>query len=140
MSISFRCAGMWLCAGALLGLSTIAFASPNGPECQVQSGENFKAKMCLYRGQQMQHDHYSLIVDDTLIFSLVDDFSEDVHIKHTIPPGLTIELPLSKAAGDKVVEISGGCVPESKDGMEVARICNFTFGKTKVVNNVRFEF
>jgi hypothetical protein len=41
---------------------------------------------------------------------------------------------------EKSVTIQGGCVPESKDGAEVARICNFFWGKYQVVKDVRFEF
>jgi hypothetical protein len=115
-------------------------AQQSKPECQTQAGANFTALICLARGQAMQHDLYSLVVDKALIFTLTDDFSEDVHLKHTIPPGLTLEHPLSRAAGSNTVEITGGCVPESKDEMEVARVCNFSWGGTQVVNNVRFTF
>lgn len=88
----------------------------------------------------MQHDLYSLVVDNALIFTLTDDFSENVVLKHTIPPGEVLEHPLTQAAGTPEVEIRGGCVPESKNGFEVARICNFSFAGVKVIDNVRFEF
>ncbi|MBB3213837.1 hypothetical protein FHW67_003143 [Herbaspirillum sp. Sphag1AN] len=117
-----------------------ASAQQSKPECQIQAGSNFTASMCLTRAVGLEHDLYSLIVDKALIFTLTDDFSEDVHLKHTIPPGMTLEHPLSKAAGTPTVEIIGGCVPQSKDGMEVARLCNFRFGPTQVIKDVRFTF
>lgn len=117
-----------------------AMAQGPKPECHKQTGADFSALMCLARGASFGHDLYSLVVDNVLIFTLSDDFSEDVQLKHTIPPGPAIEHPLSLKAGSQTVAIVGGCVPVSKDGMEVARVCNFTFGKERVVKDVRFEF
>ena len=74
-----------------------------------------------------------------LIFALTDDYAEQVELTHTVPEGLSIEYPLSKQ-GEKVVKITGGCLPESKDGAEVARVCNFHWGKYQVVRDQRFEF
>jgi hypothetical protein len=62
-----------------------------------------------------------------------------VELAHTIPPGLTMELPLSKQ-GINPIKITGGCVPEIKDELEIARMCNFYWGKWQVVKDVRFEF
>jgi hypothetical protein len=125
---------------SLLLIPVPSNAQQGKPECQTQTGANFTALMCLARGQAMQHDLYSLVVDKALIFTLTDDFSEDVHLKHTIPPGPVLEHPLSTAAGSNMVEITGGCVPESKDEMEVARVCNFSWGGTQIIKDVRFTF
>lgn len=90
-------------------------------------------------GAAFQHDLYTLKADRVLIFALVDDYSENIELEHTIPDGETIEFPLSKQ-GEKTIKIRGGCIPESKDGAEVARVCNFYWGKHQVVKDVRFEF
>lgn len=108
-------------------------------ECQRQTVEKSVIEMCLQRGAAFQHDVYILKSDRVPIFALVDDYADKVELEHTIPPGLTIEFPLSKQGGN-VVKITGGCVPESKGGFEVARLCNFHWGKLHVVKDVRFEF
>jgi len=36
------------------------------------------------------------------------------------------------------VTISGGCVPISDKGTEIARLCDFTWGKIKIIDAVRF--
>lgn len=118
--------------------STLAIAA-EPLECQSQTVENSVVEMCLQRGTSFQHDLYILKSDGIPIFSLVDDYVENVKLEHIIPPGLTIEFPLSKQGGNSV-KIEGGCTPESKDGMEVARLCNFHWGKLHVVRDVRFEF
>jgi len=87
----------------------------------------------------MQHDVYVLKADNQHVFALMDDYVEKVELSHTIPDGVTIELPLSKQ-GERTVVIKGGCVPESKDGMEVGRVCNFTWGKHQIVKDARFTF
>lgn len=120
-----------------LFLTGQAFAA--APECRQQKVEQSTAEMCLLRGSAFQHDVYTLKLDKVLIFALVDDFSENVTLEHVIPEGLTIEFPLSRQEG-KSVKITGGCVPESKDGAEVARLCNFSWGRFQVVKDVRFEF
>jgi len=96
-------------------------------------------QMCLIPGGFFRHDLYTLKANNILIFALVDDYSENVTLKHTIPPGLTLEFPLS-TQGVNPVTITGGCVPESKNGLEAARVCNFYWGKYHVVNDVRFAF
>ena len=116
--------------------STIA-AEPS--QCKVQKVENVTFEICLQPGASFQHDIYSLKADKVLLFALVDDFSEKVELEHTIPPGVSIEFPLSKQ-GTPTIKISGGCVPESKDGVEVARNCNFFWGKYQVIKDARFEF
>ncbi|WGG52764.1 hypothetical protein [Rugamonas sp. DEMB1] len=81
---------------------------------------------------------YTLKADNVLIFALMDDYVEQIELTHTVPEGLVLELPLSMQ-GEKTVKISGGCVPQSKDGAEVARVCNFSWGKKQIVKDVRFE-
>lgn len=109
------------------------------PQCKQQTVEKSVVEMCLLQGAAFQHDLYTLKADKVLIFALVDDYSEKVELEHTIPEGLTVEFPLSMQ-GEKVVKIRGGCVPESKNGAEVARLCNFYWGKYQVVKDIRFEF
>lgn len=109
------------------------------PQCKQQTVEKSVVEMCLLPGAAFQHDLYTLEADKVLIFALVDDYSENVVLEHTIPEGITMEFPLSKQ-GEKTVQIRGGCVPVSKDGAEVARVCNFFWGKHQVVKDVRFEF
>ena len=113
--------------------------SKPAPECRSQQVEKSRVDICLARGAAFQHDTYMLRVDGALIFALTDDYAEQVELTHTVPEGLTIEYPLSKQ-GEKVVKITGGCLPESKDGAEVARVCNFRWGKHQVVKDQRFEF
>ncbi len=113
--------------------------SKPAPECRSQQVEKSRVDMCLAHGGAFQHDTYMLRVDGTLIFALTDDYAEQVELTHTVPEGLTIEYPLSKQ-GEKVVKITGDCLPESKDGAEVARVCNFHWGKYQVVKDQRFEF
>jgi hypothetical protein len=128
---------------AILSLLTIGLigssiaAEPQ--QCKVQKAENVSFEICLQPGASFQHDIYTLKADRVLLFALVDDFSEKVELEHTIPAGITIEFPLSKQ-GAPTVKISGGCVPESKDGAEVARTCNFFWGKYQVIKDARFEF
>jgi hypothetical protein len=121
----------------LLAASGTKAAEP--PQCRQQTIEKTIIEMCLVPGAAFQHDLYTLKADKVLIFALVDDYSERIELVHTIPDGLTIEFPLSKQ-GEKVVKITGGCLPESKNGTEVARLCNFYWGKIQVVKDVRFEF
>jgi hypothetical protein len=119
-------------------LATTALAA-EPPECKQQKIEGTVIEMCLLRGAAFQHDLYTMKADKTLIFALVDDFSEKVELTHEVPPGPGIEFALSKQ-GESSSRITGGCVPQSKDGMEVARLCNFTWGKVQVVKDIRFEF
>lgn len=109
------------------------------PHCKQQIVEKSVIEICIVPGAAFEHDLYTLKADKVLVFALVDDYSEKVELVHTIPEGLSKEFPLSKQ-GDKVVKIRGGCVPESKDGVEVARLCNFYWGKHQVVKDIRFVF
>ena len=123
---------------ALSAVTSSAIAAP-AQQCRHQKVEQSDVEICLVPGAAFQHDMYTLKADKVLIAALVDDYVEKVELTHTIPEGVTIELPLSKQ-GDKVVKISGGCLPESKDGVEVGRICNFFWGKHQIVKDVRFQF
>ena len=109
------------------------------PECQKQTVEKTVVEMCLVHGEAFQHDMYVMRADKVVIFSLVDDYAEKVELEHTVPPGPAIEFPLSRQGGNPV-KITGGCVPVSKGEIEVARLCNFHWGKLHVVKDVRFEF
>lgn len=109
------------------------------PQCKQETVEKSVIEMCLLPGAAFQHDLYTLKVDKVLIFALVDDYSENVQLEHVIPEGPAIEFALSRQ-GEKSVTIKGGCVPESKDGAEVARVCNFYWGKHQIVKDARFEF
>ncbi|MFC5476377.1 hypothetical protein [Paraherbaspirillum soli] len=121
---------------AAITFSTSAFSAP---ECKQEKIENSNIEMCLIRGESFQHDIYMLKADKVVIFALTDDYVENISLEHTIPDGLAIEFPLSKQGG-KNVKITGGCVPEIKDDAEIARVCNFYWGKYPVVKDVRFEF
>lgn len=123
-------------AGFMLSFGTHA-AEP--PQCQQQTAQNTVFEICLLPGAAFQHDLYTLKADKVLLFALVDDYSEHIELEHILPPGPAIEFPLSQQGG-KSTKIKGGCLPESKDGAEVARICNFYWGNFQIVKNVRFEF
>ena len=125
-------------AAILVIAGSSAMAAP-AQQCRHQKVEQSDIEICLVPDAAFQHDMYTLKADKVLIAAFVDDYVEKVELTHTIPEGLTIELPLSKQ-GEKVVKISGGCLPESKDGAEVARICNFFWGKHQIVKDVRFQF
>ncbi|MBS0307791.1 MAG: hypothetical protein JSS58_02360, partial [Proteobacteria bacterium] len=111
----------------LFSCTTCCAVAAEPPQCKQQNIEKSVIEMCMVPGGAFQHDLYTLKADKVLIFALVDDYAEKVELEHAIPEGLAIEFPLSKQ-GEKVVKIKGGCVPESKDGAEVARVCNFYWG------------
>ncbi|MYN15940.1 hypothetical protein GTP81_04175 [Rugamonas sp. FT107W] len=108
-------------------------------QCQTQTVEKTVFEMCLLPGAAFQHDLYTLKADKVLIAALVDDYAESVQLEHKLLDGPTIEFPLSRQGGNPV-SIVGGCVPESKDQLEVARVCNFRWGKVQIIKDVRFEF
>lgn len=123
----------------LAGFAASLPAAAATQQCKQQTVEKSVVEICLNPGAAFQHDAYTLKADNVPVFTLVDDYVEKVELEHTIPEGMTIELPLSKQ-GEKVARIKGGCVPESKDGAEVARVCNFSWGRYQIVKDVRFEF
>ena len=124
---------------AILTVATSSVTAAPTQQCRHQKIEQSDIEICLVPGAAFQHDMYTLKADKVLIAAFVDDYVEKVELTHTIPEGMSIELPLSKQ-GEKVVKISGGCLPESKDGAEVARVCNFFWGKHQIVKDVRFQF
>lgn len=125
-----------ICLG---GCAIVLSASAATPNCKKTTIEKSLIEMCLVPGAAFQHDVYTMKVDNVMVFALIDDYVEKVELEHTVPEGMAIELPLSKQ-GEKIARIKGGCVPESKDGAEVARVCNFSWGRYQVVKDVRFDF
>lgn len=123
----------------IAGFASCLSAAAATQQCNKQTIEKTVVEICLVPGAAFQHDVYTLKADNVLVFALVDDYVEKVNLEHAIPEGMAIEMPLSKQ-GEKIARIEGGCVPESKDGAEVARICNFAWGRYQVVKDVRFAF
>lgn len=122
-----------------ISLSSIGANAAVPPQCQQQTVQRTTFEICLLPGAAFQHDLYTVKADKVLLFALVDDYSEKIELEHTLPPGPAIEFPLSQQ-GEKSTKITGGCLPESKDGVEVARVCNFYWGKFQIAKDVRFEF
>ena len=119
----------------LLALPAVSMA---GTKCEERTVSGHHAKMCMYDPGMFKHWTFSLEVDGETIFALIDDYSEQVSLTHTIPDGLVLELPLSKQ-GQKTISITGGCAPvSSSDGTEIARQCDFTWGSVKIIDAVRF--
>lgn len=133
---------LYLRGAAACAALVLAGHAAAAPDCRTQRTGDTTIEMCLFPGQAFQHDLYVLKADNVPVFALVDDFAENVTLQHTIPPGLSMELALSRKAGSAgtSVTIKGGCVPESKDGAEVARLCNFHWGEEHIVKDVRFTF
>jgi hypothetical protein len=123
----------------LLASCALAASAQAAPQCKQQTVEKSVVEICMVPGAAFQHDVYTLKADNVLVFALIDDYVEHLELNHTIPEGLAIELPLSQQ-GEKRISIKGGCLPESKDGAEVGRICNFTWGRHQIVKDVRFTF
>jgi hypothetical protein len=132
----FRKMKKLILAVLLIGFCLNAFAAP---ECQANKVQNVNVEMCLLRGTGFQHDVYMLKANNQMIFALADDYVENVALEHVIPDAPGLEFPLS-LQGEKSVRITGGCKPVSKDQTEIARVCNFNWGKYQVVSDVRFEF
>lgn len=121
-----------------LSISSTSVFAKETQQCATQVVGDHTSTLCLHDPGMFQHWIFSLVVDGQLILNVVDDFAEAVKLTHTIPPGLALELPLSK--GEKgQVELVGGCLPESKGDVEIARICNFRWGGVKIIDDVRFE-
>lgn len=108
------------------------------PRCSKSDVESATVEMCLYPGGVFQHDTYVMRLNGVMVFALADDFVEQVVLTHKVLAGPAIEFPLSR--GEREVTISGGCVPESRDGAEAARVCNFRWGRYDVVRELRFSF
>jgi hypothetical protein len=113
----------------------LAFAAP---DCREQKVDQTLIEMCRFPGGFFQHDTYVLRADKVTVFALADDFAENVTLNHTVPEAAAVEFALSHQDSKNVL-IKGGCVPVSKDQLEIARICNFTWGQKQVVKDVRFD-
>jgi tetratricopeptide (TPR) repeat protein len=110
-------------------------------DCRQQVVEKDILTICHQSSGPFQHYHFSLSLNNQLIFLLVDDYVEKVELEHVVPEGPAIEFSLSKQAGTKRVKISGGCVPLiSQDQTELARKCDFSWGKERIIRNVWFDF
>lgn len=121
----------------LLLTASSMVAAKEARQCSSQVVDGHKSTICLHDPGMFQHWIFFLVVDGQLILNVVDDFAEDVKLKHTIPPGLALELPLNKGKKGQV-ELVGGCLPESKGDVEIARVCNFRWGGVKIIDDVRF--
>ncbi len=130
----------------LMSICVAMTAHAAEPKCYSQSLDGHTSKLCI--GQTpFQHDYYTLWVDGAPIFTLPDDYVEDIALAHKIPEDAAIEFPLSKQ-GIPVVKITGGCVPVSEKqeldgkmvGIEVARNCSFKWGSVDVMKNLRVSF
>ncbi|WP_155831819.1 tetratricopeptide repeat protein [Hylemonella gracilis] len=129
---------------AALCLSLVATMSQaqddNKPDCRHQVVDKNIVSLCHRPAGLFQHYHFSLSLNDQLIFVLVDDYVEKVELEHIIPEGPALEFPLSKQPGLKRVKITGGCVPISEQQTEVGRKCDFSWGKLQAIRNVWFDF
>ena len=114
--------------------------------CLPQTNGAHNSKLCVAE-TPFGHDHYTLWVDNSPIFTLPDDYIESVTLTHRIPVDAAIEFPLSKQ-GTPTVTISGGCTPISeqqesggkKIGVEVGRSCSFTWGNVTVLKDLQIRF
>ncbi|KVN95535.1 hypothetical protein WJ70_10970 [Burkholderia ubonensis] len=130
---------------ALLGLLASA-AHADQPKCTTQTLNGHTSELCV-TSVPFQHDYYTLKVDRALIFTLPDDYIEDVVLTHTIPKDAAIEFPLSHQ-GTPTVKIAGGCVPVSErqdqDGkpidVEVGRRCAFRWGSVDIVKDLSIRY
>lgn len=100
-------------------------------KCQSQTIGVHTSKLCVTQ-QPFQHDYYTLWVDAVPVFTLPDDYIENITLTHRIPEDAAVEFPLSRQ-GTPTVTISGGCSPISEKqelggkmiGIEVGRSCSF---------------
>lgn len=123
-----------------------ATAHAAAPTCQSQALNGHTSELCV-TSVPFQHDYYTLKVDRALIFTLPDDYVEDVALVHTIPKDAAIEFPLS-AQGTPTVTIAGGCTPVSEQstqggqtvGVETGRRCSFKWGKVDIIKDLIVTF
>ncbi len=129
-------------AALLFGLLVPAagFAEEGKTTCQEQTAQGHTARLCLTNPGMFKHYQFTLAVDGEHIFTLVDDYVETVTLTHHVPQGPALEMPLSKQ-GVKEVAISGGCKPvlNAAGDTEIARLCNFKWGKVDIVRDVTFK-
>ncbi|KVD34948.1 hypothetical protein WS89_23580 [Burkholderia sp. MSMB1072] len=128
-------------AVAVLGF-VAATAHAAEPKCSTQTLNGHTSELCV-TSVPFQHDYYTLKVDRALIFTLPDDYVEDVALTHTIPQDAAIEFPLSRQ-GTPTVKISGGCAPvsETRDGtaLEVGRRCSFKWGSVDILKDLTIRY
>ena len=139
LTMLIRVAIFFLCLYANVVQSSHA-AQGNKVDCRIQIVDKDILTMCLHKGDPFQHDHYSLSLNHQLIFHLVDDYVERIELEHIVPTGPSLEFSLSRRASSQRVKILGGCVPVSKNNLEIARKCDFTWGPFQAVRNVWFDF
>lgn len=128
----------------LAGMAGVAHATE--PQCQSQTIESHTTKLCVVTAP-FQHDMYTLWVDGAPIFTLPDDYIENISLTHRIPEGAAIEFPLSNQ-GTPTVTIAGGCTPVieqqdtngKKTNSEVGRTCSFTWGKIPILKDLQVRF
>jgi hypothetical protein len=107
--------------------------------CKVSKADGHTAEMCFDNPGLFKHWHYTLRVDDELIFVLVEDYAENFKLTHTVPAGPAVELPLS-AQGMKEVTISGGCVNKlTSDGTVEKTVCNISWGSKQIIKAMEFS-
>ncbi|VVE75046.1 hypothetical protein [Pandoraea sputorum] len=132
----------------LMLLSCVAVPAMASVKCETQNLNGHSTNICVNSGQ-FSHDYYTLVVDKNVMFTLPDDYVEDIVLTHRVPEDAAIEFPASasRAAGT-VVRITGGCVPVSEKkpfggkmiGVEVARVCSFKWGDVEVLKDARLSF
>lgn len=117
-------------------------------KCETQNLNGHASKICV-NGGQFSHDYYTLIVDNTIIFTLPDDYVEDIVLSHRVPEDAAIEFPATGTTrAGAVVKITGGCLPISEKqsiggktvGVEVARTCSFRWGDVEGLKDIRLTF
>ncbi len=106
--------------------------------CREQTAEGHKAQLCMRDPGMFRHFQFTLTVDGEHIFTLVDDYVETISLTHKIPQGPALEMPLSKQGANETT-LSGGCKPVVKGDAEIARLCNFRWGKVEVIKDIRFD-
>ncbi|VVE58706.1 hypothetical protein PHO31112_05364 [Pandoraea horticolens] len=117
-------------------------------KCETQNLNGHSTDICVNSGK-FSHDYYTLVVDKNVMFTLPDDYVEDIILTHRVPEDAAIEFPASgSAAPGTIVKITGGCVPVSEKqsvdgkmvGVEVARVCSFKWGDVDVLKDARLKF
>ncbi|AEG67613.1 hypothetical protein PP715_17630 [Ralstonia solanacearum] len=133
-----------IAAAALSTLAVTAYAAE--PKCVSQALNGHTSELCV-TAVPFQHDYYTLKVDHALIFTLPDNYVEDVALTHTVPKDAAIEFALSMQS-TPTVKITGGCVPVSEEqthggatvGIETGRRCSFKWGQVEILNNLIVSF
>lgn len=129
-------------------LCIIAAPAAASVKCESQNLNGHASKICVNSGT-FSHDYYTLIVDNTVIFTLPDDYVEDIVLSHRVPEDAAVEFPATgTTSAGALVKITGGCLPVSEKqsfggkmiGVEIARTCSFQWGDVDVLKDVRLTF